>query len=117
MSTNPILWRPDKAAAESSAMYRMMRDAGCHDYSGFHAWSVAHSAEFWERMCAVADIAFTKAPEVTLDQPADMLSARWFKGGELNFAAHVLRHRGDGDAIVFRGEDGYAPGTQSRPVA
>ena len=106
MSTNPILWRPNKAAAESSAMYRMMRDAGCEDYAGFHAWSVAHSRDFWERMCVVADIEFTKTPEATLEQSGDMLSARWFTGGELNFAAHVLRHGSDGDAIVFRGEDG-----------
>ncbi|HEX7719020.1 MAG TPA: acetoacetate--CoA ligase, partial [Woeseiaceae bacterium] len=41
-----------------------------------------------------------------LKQPGDMTTARWFSGAEMNFAAHLLRHRGDRAAIIFRGEDG-----------
>jgi len=35
-----------------------------------------------------------------------MTSARWFTGSKLNFAEHLLRHTGDGPALIFCGENG-----------
>jgi acetoacetyl-CoA synthetase len=35
-----------------------------------------------------------------------MMHPGWFSGAELNYAEHLLRHRGDRAAIVFSGEDG-----------
>ena len=49
---------------------------------------------------------FTTPAERVLTDADDMLRARWFTGARLNYAEHLLRHRGDTPALVFRGEDG-----------
>ncbi len=106
MSTNPIIWQPTRERAEASAMYRFMREQGYDNYRELHTWSITDRAEFWEALVGFCDVRFDNAPHAVLTEPGDMTTARWFPGAELNFAAHLLRHRGDRAAIIFRGEDG-----------
>ena len=42
---------------------------------------------------------------MALENGERMLEARFFPGGRLNFAENLLKKTGEGDAIVFRGED------------
>ena len=62
--------------------------------------------EFWEAFCEFAAVDFSTPARNVLEQPGDMTTAKWYPGSELSFPAHLLRHRGDRAAIIFRGENG-----------
>jgi acetoacetyl-CoA synthetase len=103
---NPIIWQPDEERQERSAMYRFMMEQGAYDYAELYAWSIAAPALFWERFADFSEVQFDKPAAAVLVQSGDMTTAKWFPGGELNFAAHLLRHCSDRAAIVFCGENG-----------
>ena len=87
-------------------MYRFMQQQGFDDYDSLYRWSIEESADFWQALCDFCDIRFTKPPATILPRPDSIMDAGWFQGGELNYAEHLLRHRGGRDALVFYGEDG-----------
>lgn len=87
-------------------MYRFMREQGFEEYEDLYQWSIDHSAAFWEALCEFCDIRFDTPPVKTLSRPDSIMDAGWFTGSELNFAAHLLRQRGERAAIIFCGEDG-----------
>ncbi len=87
-------------------MYRFMKERGFDDYADLHAWSVEEPELFWLSVCDLCEIEFDVPPETVLSRRDDIMHAGWFEGATLNFARHLLRHRGDTEAIVFRGEDG-----------
>ncbi len=87
-------------------MYRFMRQNGFDDYESLYRWSVDDSPAFWEAVCDFCNIRFTRAANRTLARPYNIMDAGWFDGSQLNYAANLLRHQGDGVAIVFFGENG-----------
>ena len=105
MSENPILWQPDDARIQASAMHRFMVSQGFTDYADLYQWSVSEPAAFWTAVCETFDVQFDESPETVLARPDNMMDAGWFAGSKLNFAAHLLRYEGRQAAIVFCGED------------
>ena len=87
-------------------MYRFMQQQGFDDYDSLYRWSIDESADFWQALCDFCDIRFTKPPATILQHPGSIMDAGWFHGSELNYAEHLLRHRGGREALVFYGEDG-----------
>jgi len=83
-----------------------MRQQGIADYASLHFWSINSPAEFWSECCDFCEIHFDKAADNVLTRADNIMDAGWFSGARLNFASHMLRHSGDGAAIVFCGEDG-----------
>jgi acetoacetyl-CoA synthetase len=90
---------------------------GVWDVPSLYAWSVARPEDFWPevwRFCGVvAEERPGRAPwdqvAVGLERmapPDPALGPRWFDGARLNFAENLLRHDGDGDALVFWNERG-----------
>ena len=106
MTENPIIWRPDTERLKETAMYRFMKKRSFDAYDDLYQWSIDQSAEFWQALCDFCDVRFSKPADEVLIQPGDMTTAKWFRGSELNFAEHLLRHSGDRAAIVFCGENG-----------
>jgi len=106
VAENPILWTPPVERRERSAMHRFMRERGCDTWDELYRWSVEHGPEFWEAVAAFCGVEFETPPRTVCEQPGDMTTARWFPGATLSFPKHLLRHRGERAAIVFRGEDG-----------
>ena len=106
MTDNPIIWQPDPDKLKKTAMYRFMKERSFESYDALYQWSIDNIAEFWEALCEFCDVRFSKTADSVLVQPGDMTTAKWFTGGELSFAEHVLRYGGDRAAIVFRGENG-----------
>ena len=106
VETNPIIWEPDSTRIESSAMHQFMRQQGFDSYDSLHAWSVDDLPAFWVAVADFCGIHFDRAPESILSRSDNIMDAGWFAGTHLNFASHLLRHRGSEAAIVFRGEDG-----------
>ncbi len=106
MTENPIIWQPDTERLKKTAMYRFMKKRSFDAYDDLYQWSIDQSAEFWQALCDFCDVRFSKPAVEVLIQPGDMTTAKWFRGSELNFAEHLLRHSGDRAAIVFCGENG-----------
>jgi acetoacetyl-CoA synthetase len=112
-----VLWTPDPAAAQVSAMaqfagfVREQRRAGVDelDYASLHAWSVDDLDAFWAAAAEFLGVRFHAAPYATLGSRA-MPGTEWFPGATLNYAEHALTdapgRAGDDLAVVFVREDG-----------
>ena len=106
MTSNPIIWQPAREQIEATAMWRFMRSTGHQDYDALYAWSIREPAAFWDALCAFCEVQFDTPPHTLLTRKDDIMDAGWFAGSRLNYAAHLLRHDGDGPALVFYGENG-----------
>ena len=106
MSGNPILWQPDDSRIQASTMHRFMQQHEFANYDELYAWSIDEPVAFWDSVCEFFDVHFDAPARETLARPDNIMDAGWFEGSRLNFAAHLLRHKGTQAAIVFNGEDG-----------
>ena len=98
------LWTPSPERAAQTNMARFMKLAGKKTYDELHAWSVADSEAFWNRIWDFCGVRGTrKGP--TLVRRNEMPGAQWFPEARLNFAENLLKERDERDALVFWGED------------
>jgi acetoacetyl-CoA synthetase len=110
MTSELPLWEPSQDILTKSPMALFMTAAGAaaardfETYDDLHAWSVADRGAFWTAIWDRCDVIGDKG-QVALENADDMLAARFFPEGRLNFAENLLRKTGAGDAIIFRGED------------
>ncbi|WP_371418508.1 acetoacetate--CoA ligase [Agrobacterium sp. MA01] len=77
------------------------------DYDDFHRWSVEDRAAFWSAVWDYCEVIGEKGG-LALSDGDDMLKARFFPEARLNFAENLLAHAGEGDALIFRGENKVA---------
>jgi acetoacetyl-CoA synthetase len=108
------MWQPSEErianARLTAFMKQVERDHGvtCRNYHELWEWSRRDQAsmeKFWLSVwdfCGV--IAETRGESVIRDFDK-MPGATFFPDARLNFAENLLRQRGDGDALVFWGED------------
>ena len=99
-----ILWQPNDNSLKSSAMYRFMSMHGFDNYNDLHHWSITEREKFWTSIIDFCGVRFSKPYKYALTENDGMTSAKWFSGGTLNFAEHLLKNNGDQAAIIFRGE-------------
>ncbi|PYB77472.1 acetoacetate--CoA ligase [Rhizobium wuzhouense] len=74
------------------------------DYDSFHTWSTSDRGAFWSAVWDYCGVVGTKGG-IALANEDDMLQARFFPEAQLNFAENLLAHAGEGDALIFRGEN------------
>ncbi|MFC3318886.1 acetoacetate--CoA ligase [Rhizobium rosettiformans] len=74
------------------------------DYDDFYRWSVEDRASFWSEVWDYCGVIGDKG-ETALADGDDMLKARFFPEARLNFAENLLAHAGEGDALIFHGEN------------
>jgi len=91
---------------KASAMYRFMGEVGCDDYDALYRWSIENTADFWGALCQFYDVRLDAPAEQIVARPDNIMDAGWFQGSRLNFAKHLLGHRGDRAALVCYREDG-----------
>ncbi|MFN3363799.1 acetoacetate--CoA ligase [Allorhizobium sp. NPDC080224] len=77
------------------------------DYDDFHRWSIDDRAAFWSAVWDYCEVIGEKGG-LALSDGDDMLNARFFPEARLNFAENLLAHAGEGDALIFRGENKVA---------
>ena len=110
MQDQQPLWTPSEEFRNQSPMFAFMQECNRRfglslaDFAGLHAWSIADRENFWS---AVWDFCGVKGKrgERALIHGDVMLDARFFPDAELNFAENLLSQSGEGDALVFWGED------------
>ncbi len=110
MTSELPLWKPSQDILTKSPMALFMKAAGAtagrdfETYDDLHTWSVTDRGAFWTAIWDKCGVIGDKG-QVALENGDDMLAARFFPQGRLNFAENLLRKTGAGDAIIFRGED------------
>jgi acetoacetyl-CoA synthetase len=105
------LWQPDAQSVANTELTRFMRVAGERSgrsfstYADLHAFSVQDPAAFWKILWDESNV---KGDPGTAPYASDldrMPGAKFFPDGRLNVAENMLARDGDGDALVFWGEN------------
>ena len=104
------LWTPSAERIEAAPTTAFMRAAAersglaLGSYAALHRWSVDDREAFWNLVWDFCGVVGDKGERVLADGDK-MPGAAFFPGASLNFAENLLRTRGSGEAIVFRGEN------------
>ncbi|MFO1067587.1 MAG: acetoacetate--CoA ligase [Geminicoccaceae bacterium] len=103
-----VLWRPGPDRIAKAQITALAARFGFTDDDAVgRLWrhSVQDLAGFWQAVWDLGEVRASRSADRVLDSE-DMPGAVWFPGARLNFAENLLRRDDDGEAIVFRGEDG-----------
>ncbi|HEY0835052.1 MAG TPA: acetoacetate--CoA ligase [Azospirillum sp.] len=104
------LWRPSaervRDANITAFCAAVNQRFGTHlgGYDDLWDWSVARKEDFWRFLWDWAGIQ-GEPGETVLRDGDRMPGAQWFPDARLNYAENLLAPGGDGDAVVFWGED------------
>ncbi len=110
MTEQVPLWTPSDAFKAAQPLTHFMAWCATReglsfaDYDAFYAWSIEDRASFWSAVWDYCGVVGDKG-DVALADDGDMLKARFFPKAQINFAENLLAHAGDGDALIFRGEN------------
>jgi acetoacetyl-CoA synthetase len=74
------------------------------DHDALHQWSITERGAFWSAVWDYCGVKGVKGARDLIHGDV-MLDSRFFPDAQLNFAENLLAGTGDGDAILFRGED------------
>jgi acetoacetyl-CoA synthetase len=101
METVPIpaepLWQPhpdqirDSNLARFRDWLRAKRFLDLEDHRSLYDWSVRDLDGFWSAIAEFFDVRFDTPAERVLQRDADPVRTKWFPGGTLNYAEHLLR--------------------------
>jgi acetoacetyl-CoA synthetase len=104
------LWIPNAQRVAATQVMDFMAQVNARhgtslkSYKELHAWSVAHPDLFWDRVWDYCGVIGEKGTRKLIDGDK-MPGAKFFPDAQINFAENLLRKKGAGDALVFRGED------------
>ncbi|HVL02243.1 MAG TPA: acetoacetate--CoA ligase [Dongiaceae bacterium] len=108
---NQPLWSPSAQRIQSTRLtawqqwLAQKKGVRFDDYSALHQWTFTHRQDFWQSIADYFEVKFHALPTAVLENDV-MPGARWFPGATLNFAEHLLRHRGSKTAIIGHLENG-----------
>src|SRR5215210_210348 len=103
------LWSPRPEEAARTQLAGFMRKLGdgagrsLRDYREFHAFTIENREVFWSALWDDFGVIGEKGQRILVGDR--MPGAEFFPDARLNFAENLLRRNGEGEAIVFRGED------------
>ncbi len=106
------LWTPSPDYAEGSTInaFRLHLNEtlglSLADTTEMHAFSVNERERFWTALKDYTGVIASTWGNTVLVDGDKMPGAKWFPGARLNYAENLLRRRDDGEAIVFRSENG-----------
>ena len=105
-----VAWRPSRELVRDSHLARFLRDTGEPDLETLQAHAVADPGWFWGAAADDLELAWGRRPSTVLDANRGPAFARWWLGGELNYARAALDPRvardPGGAAVTWEGEDG-----------
>ena len=91
------LWRPYPDQIRNSNLLRFRewlrekRSLDLEDHRALYDWSVRDLEGFWSAIAEFFDVRFYAPAERVLQRAADPVRVKWFPGGTLNYAEHLLR--------------------------
>ncbi len=104
------LWTPSPARVAASQMMAFLAETNrrhglaLSDTRHCTAWSIENRDAFWEQVWDFCEVVGEKGERRVINGD-QMPGAQFFPDASLNFAENLLRRDGDGEAMVFRGED------------
>ncbi len=104
------LWQPSAERIARSHVTALIGEVNARfgttlsTYRDVHSWSITHLPEFWDMVWENCGVIGDKGTTHLVDADK-MPGARFFPDATLNFAENLLRRKGPGEAIIFRGED------------
>jgi acetyl-CoA synthetase len=102
-----IVWTPSPEAVADARVSRFMRGQGIADYRELIRRSTQDTDWFWEAALRDLGIVWDRPYDILKDESRGFPWTRWFVGGRLNIVTNsVDRHRGDGPALIWEGDDG-----------
>lgn len=103
-----VIWSPTpkRIAASHLARFAAPLDFLPPDYEALWRWSVDHPEAFWSAVWNYCGVKASTPAAKVLEHADRMPGAQWFPGAQLNFAENLLRHEGDGLALVALDERG-----------
>lgn len=115
-----LLWTPDPAFVEQARVEHFRHWVNARhgldlpDYDALWAWSVDDLERFWSAIWDYFQIQSTQPVSQVLDR-REMPGCRWFVGGQVNYAEHLLRaEQRKPDAVALHHHSELrAPGTLS----
>jgi len=111
MNAEAPLWQPSPEFIATQPLTRFTAEASSRtglafaNYAALHTWSVADPGAFWDLVWDFCGVVGDKGERKLIDGDR-MPGARFFPDARLNYAENLLVRDDDGDAMVFRGEDG-----------
>jgi acetoacetyl-CoA synthetase len=104
------LWTPSKdfvADSNMTALINWLDQQGivsCENYTQLWQWSVSAPELFWAAMWQYFEVV-SDAPYSQVMSSREMKAGvKWFEGSQVNFAEHILRHKGSHPAISAMSE-------------
>jgi acetoacetyl-CoA synthetase len=91
------LWHPHPDQIRNSNLARFgawLRENRSLDFDGCQSlfqWSVRDLEAFWSAIVEYFDVRFAMPPDAVLRRTPDPVNTKWFPGGTLNYAQHLLR--------------------------
>lgn len=107
MLEKPI-WSPSSQRVAESNLTKFVNSldgASFETYQDLWQWSNDNREKFWNALWKFADIKGSQGNSF-FNGDNNIINARFFPNGELNYAENLLRYRNDESAIVFRDETG-----------
>lgn len=110
MVTTTPLWSPSRERVAAAPMSEFKTQAEhvagqrFPSYDALHTWSVEHRDAFWSLLWDFCGVVGEKGSRILVDGDR-MPGASFFPDALLSYPENLLKRSGDGDAIVFRGED------------
>ena len=105
------IWRPStqrvkKANVTSFCEYLQKSELGnFEDYDALWDWSVTNIENFWSAFWDYGNIQGSKG-DVVLTPCKEIINAKFFPNGKINYAENVLNASNNGPAIIFHDEGG-----------
>jgi acetoacetyl-CoA synthetase len=99
------LWAPTPESIAGTNIGRFTASLDTHgigpfdSYAELWQWSVDDIAGFWSAVWQFFDVQASEPYSAVLDS-VRMPGTKWFVDARLNYAEHILRHHGDGLAII-----------------
>jgi acetoacetyl-CoA synthetase len=117
--TLEALWQPHPDQIKNSNLTRFRQwlhdrhRLELNDHRALYDWSVRDLEAFWSAIADFFDVRFHSAAERVLDRDQNGLRTKWFPGGTINYAEHLLRFGldeslapGDRPAVLYCAEPG-----------
>lgn len=99
------LWQPSQQQKDAALLTRFMLQCGITQYSDLYTWSVANPEEFWPQVWQFCQLQGDMGSEVLVNAE-DMLAARFFPNGSLNYTQNILRPEDEEVALYYCREQG-----------
>jgi len=99
-SARKVMWEPNPATVEQTAMRRFQRSVGVEGgYEELWKWSVDNSDEFWTKLMDFVELQYTGSTSPA-KEGSTMPDVTYFPNVELNFAENMLRHGAPGSPLA-----------------